>query len=440
MVLMIILLILCLPLILMLSLFTTTSVVSIVVDVPVNGIDVVVEEVVELDLDKGESFTVEYLISPTEAKNKDVTYTFTRASDGVAVDFIVDGNTITPTSAGHFRVTLETVDGGYRDSFDMIVRTRGVESITSTPKKSTITVGEYTDISTEFYPKVVTNEALSYRVKDGEGIVTVSGGGKIQGIGVGTATVEVTSADNPNAKSEFTVTVESSGVIDFVNDRSYLTALEDTGSISAVINPAITLSHHSIELFDENGALLDSEIVTILFDTATGALSYTFIDQAYVGLVEVRLTVIPTEGEAVTKSCYIERISRISIAWADLGENGEYAVSSTGERINIDLRPLGANVSYKIKLVYTSATDVVGEIESDIDFDLTENVTYKANGGYVSIMLESTPSGVCLVVNGTFAYDDLDDINKTLTEITLTVTDENNGNETVLDKITVVVF
>ena len=50
---MIILLMLCLPLILMLSLFTTTEVVSIVVDVPVNGIDVVIEELVELDLDKG---------------------------------------------------------------------------------------------------------------------------------------------------------------------------------------------------------------------------------------------------------------------------------------------------------------------------------------------------------------------------------------------------
>ena len=60
MVVMIILLILSLPLILMFSLFTTSNVVSIVVDVPVNGIDVMVEEIVELDLDKNESFTVAY--------------------------------------------------------------------------------------------------------------------------------------------------------------------------------------------------------------------------------------------------------------------------------------------------------------------------------------------------------------------------------------------
>ena len=65
MVVMIILLILSLPLILMFSLFTTSNVVSIVVDVPVNGIDVMVEEIVELDLDRNESFTVDYAISPT---------------------------------------------------------------------------------------------------------------------------------------------------------------------------------------------------------------------------------------------------------------------------------------------------------------------------------------------------------------------------------------
>lgn len=440
MVLMIILLILCLPLILMLSLFTTTSVVSIVVDVPVNGIDAMVEEVVELDLDKGESFTVDYLISPTEAKNKDVSYSFVRVADGETVEFEVYGNTITPTLAGHFRVTLETVDGGYRDSFDMIVRTRGVESITSTPVKSTITVGEYTDIETVFYPKVVSDETLTYRVKDGEDIVSVSGSGKIRGIGVGTATVEVSSVNNPNAKSEFTVTVESSGVIDFVDNRGYLTAIENAGSIQAVLNPDITVSDYSVLLLDGDGAPLGDGIADVGFDTSSGLVSYNFIDLSYVGVIEVRLTVTPDGGEAVTKSCYIERISEISISWSDLLENGEYVVDSLqsgGESIGIDLKPLGANVSYKIKLEYTSASNVAGEIQSGVEFELEENVTYTAEGGYISVMIESTPAGVSLVVKGTYACDD---ISKTLTRVYLSVTDENNGNVTELDVISIAVF
>ena len=86
MVIMIILLILCLPLILMLSLFTTTSVVSIVVDVPVTGIEISTDEVIELDLDKRESYEVEYLVTPTEASKKDVKFiSFTIPNTGISI-------------------------------------------------------------------------------------------------------------------------------------------------------------------------------------------------------------------------------------------------------------------------------------------------------------------------------------------------------------------
>ena len=444
MVIMIILLILCLPLILMLSLFTTTTVVSIVVDVPVTGIDVVVEEVVELDLDGGESFTVDYTISPREASNKDVNFLFAPLGEEKLAEFTVDGNTITPTRAGHARVIVETVDGGYRDSFDVIVRTRSVESITSTPEKEEITVGEFTGINTVYYPKFVNDEGLTYRVKEGESIATVSKGGRIQGIGVGTALIEVTSIDNPDAKSEFTVTVNSSGVIDFVNDKSYLTALDTSGSLSAVLNPAIVVSGYTAELLDEAGAPVGDSVLSVSLDTDTGLISYEFTDLAYVGTVEVRLTVSPEGGEAVTKSCYITRISEISIAWEDQGGDGRYDVShnkSEGNRIGVDLRPLGANVSYDIKLEYTERTDVRGDIHSGESFALEENTVYVCDGGYISVELESTSLGVFLVVRASCepSIDDL--INDfTVTNVILSVTDENTGEVTVLDRISVVVF
>lgn len=443
MVVMIILLILSLPLILMFSLFTTSNVVSIVVDVPVNGIDVMVEEIVELDLDKNESFTVDYAISPTEASNKDVNFIFSSIGEQKRAEFTVQGNTITPVSAGHTRVTVETVSGGYRDSFDVIVRTKGVESITSTPKKSTITVGEYTDIETVFYPAVVNDESLTYTVKDGEGTVSVSKSGKIQGIGIGTATVEVASVDNPSAKSEFTVTVESSGVIDFVSDTSYLTTQESGGRITAVLNPELTLGGYSIALTDKDGAPVGSDVITVEFDTATGIISYSFADAAYVGRVSVSLTVNPTDSEPVTKTCYVERISEISISWQDQGSGTEYAVFkslSDGNRIGIDLKPLGADVSYTIKLGYEARNNNAGNIRSGEEREIETNTVYTAEGGYISVELESTSLGVFLVVRGTYAYDSLDDINKTLTTIRLTVTDNHNGSVTDLGEISVVVF
>lgn len=446
MVVMIILLILCLPLILMLSLFTTTNVVSIVVDVPVTGIEVAVEEIVELDLDKGESFEVDYVITPSEASKKDVKVTFSQIEDKKLATFDVEGSKITPTSYGSALVTFETVDGGFRDSFEVFVHSKVVEKIESSPGEGEIVIGQYTEIHTDYYPSIVNNEILTYSVKTGgEGIVTVSKSGRIRGIGIGTATIVVTSTDNPNASCEFDITVKSSGVVDFVEDTNYITAVDDvrTGSIQAVLNPDLTVSDHEIKLVDkETGEILPDTVIDVTFDDSTGLVSYDFKDRNFIGTVEIQLTVNAEGGESVTKSCYVTQISEITIEWVEQDGDGKYAVGSSAEnRIGVNLKPLGANVSYKMKLVYNNGTDVVGDIQTGVEFDLEKNTVYTCQGGSVSIELESTSDGVYLVVRGKYAPTK-DEFNNdfTVTYIYLTVTNENTGEDTVLKPISVVVY
>ena len=434
MVVMIILLILCLPLILMLSLFTTTNVVSIVVDVPVTGIEIAIEEIIELDLDKGESFEVDYVITPSEATKKDVKVSFSQIGDTKLATFNVEGNKITPTSYGSALVTFETLDGGFRDSFEVIVHSK-------------VVIGQYTEIHTDYYPTIINDDGLTYSVKaGGEGIVTVSKSGKIRGIGIGTATIVVTSTDNPNATCELDITVKSSGIVDFVENTNYITAVDDvrTGSIQAVLNPDITVLGHEFRLVDEDGQEIPSSVIEVFFDETTGLVSYDFKDRNFIGTVEIQLTVNAEGGESATKSCYVTQISEITIEWEDQGGDGKYSVfnsSSAGNRIAVNLKPLGANVSYKIKLVYDNKTNVTGEVQSGVEFDLEKNEVYTCQGGFVSIELESTSDGVYLVVRGKYAPT-MDEINSdfAVTYIYLTVTNENTGEDTVLDPISVVVY
>ena len=447
MVVMIILLILCLPLILMLSLFTTTNVVSIVVDVPVTGIEVAVEEIIELDLDKGDTFEVDYVVTPSEATKKDIKVTFSQIGDSKLATFNVEGNKIIPTSYGSALVTFETIDGGFRDSFEVIVHSKVVEKIVSSPLESEIVIGQYTEIHTDYYPTIINDDGLTYSVKaGGEGIVTVSKSGKIRGIGIGTATIVVTSTDNPNATCEFDITVKSSGIVDFVENTNYITAVDDvrTGSIQAVLNPDITVLGHEFRLVDEDGQEIPSSVIEVLFDETTGLVSYDFKDRNFIGTVEIQLTVNAEGGESATKSCYVTQISEITIEWEDQGGDGKYSVfnsSSAGNRIAVNLKPLGANVSYKIKLVYDNKTNVTGEVQSGVEFDLEKNEVYTCQGGFVSIELESTSDGVYLVVRGKYAPT-MDEINSdfAVTYIYLTVTNENTGEDTVLDPISVVVY
>lgn len=444
MVIMIILLILCLPLILMFSLYTTTEVVSIVVDVPVNGIDVVVEELVELDLDKGESFTVDYTVSPTEASNKNVFFYFSVIGDEKLAEFTVDGNKITPTSYGSARVTVETADGGYRDYFDVVVYSKRVESITSAAEKSTLIVGETAKISTLYYPTVVRDEGLSYRIKEGEGVVTVSSAGLIRATGIGRAVIEVASKDNPEAKCDIKINVESSGIFDLVSDRSDITALEPFATLMAVINPEASVLNYSIELYKkETGEPIPDTVAVAELDVGTGVITCRFIDEAFVGDIELRLTVNTADGSA-TKTCYVHRISEIVIGWKDAGSDGRYDVfssNSDGERIEIELRPLGADVSYFLTLTYASHTEVGGNVHSGVEFELTESIEYVADGGFISVMLESSSDGVFLVVRGVCepTLDDLRDGN-TVTYASLSVVNNHDGSITVLDGISIVVY
>ena len=449
MVIMIILLILCLPLVLMLSLFTATEVVSIVVDVPVNGIDVAVEELVELDLDKGESFEVEYLVSPTEAANKDVTFIFSQLGEQKLATFSVDGNSITPTSYGAARVTVETVDGGYRDSFDVVVYTKMVERISTRAEREMLTVGETTALITEYYPAVVRDEGLFYRVIEGTDVVSVTGAGVVRGIGIGTALIEVTSLDNPEARSLVTVSVGSSGVVDFVYDHADITALESTAVIQSVINPALTLYDYALTLRAPDGTLVPEDVAVATLDTQSGLIFCRFIDEAFVGDIEIEVYISTSGGDA-SKSCYVHRISEIEIGWADSDSDGRYVVfgsGSDGTRIGLNLRPLGADVSYFVTLYYTptdGTPDINGTelfISSGVTTELVGGVEYFEAGGYISLELEYSTEGVCLVVRG-LCTPSLEDVSAgiTVTRIALTVVNGHDGTVTVLDEISVAVY
>ena len=424
----------------MLSLFTTTNVVSIVADVPVTGIEILCEDVVELNLDKGESFSIDYLVTPSEATKKDVSFIFTEYADEPLAEFSVNGNTVTPTSGGWAIVTLQTVDGGFRDSFIVCVKTTRVTVIESTLQNDSITVGEVTSLDTAFTPKNAYNQTLGYRVKEGADVVSISPTGKITGIGIGTAVIEVYSQDNPEATDEVTLTVNSSGVIDFVSDKSYLTALESSGSVPAVINPALNGFTVDIELLSQDSAQPLDTVISVSFDKATSSVNYTFLDPAFVGDIEIKLTVTPEGGESVSKSCYVSRISEISVDWGNPDADYRYAVENGGVHpveMIIDLRPAGADVTYLLTANYKSATDLTGHstVVSGTPTAIEEGVTYYCEGGYLSVQLVDNT----LIIKGERVAEIIDD---TTTELILTVVDNNIENDEgiTLPTVTLVVF
>lgn len=396
----------------MLSLFTTTNVVSIVADVPVTGIEILSEDTVTLELYK--SFEVEYRVMPIEATVKDVEFSFSQYAAEPLAEFDVDGNKLIARKAGWAIVTLQTLNGGYRDSFIIEVTTKNVTGIECTVDRDVIGVGESISIKTLVKPHTATNQAVEYSVRTGKDVVEVRNG-VIKGIGVGTAVIEVTSVDTPSVKDEVTLTVTSSGVVDFVDPVHYLTVLESSGGIKAVVNPDIT--DYTADVVIESGY---ESVIDAYFDKAKGEIKYAYLDPLFVGDIDIKLLITPVGGETVEKTCVISRINDMSAEWQEKRPDAFYI--NEPSIVEINLKPSGASTTYILTLEYTAGTSVVGNISSGEQVVMTEGAVYTANGGYISV----ERVGNDLKIIGLYAYEDTHLISATSTVIRLQVI--NNGD------------
>lgn len=427
MIVMIILLILCLPLILMLSLYTTTNVVSIVADVPVTGIVLHMDkdEIPVLSFDNGDTFELDYTVMPQGATNKDVLYRFTDPLTDIEIDtFEVKDGVLVPKAPGRTKVTIETVDGGFRESFFIYVNTNRVTAIDSTVEKDSITVGETLSIKTAFTPSNASNQSLSYKVKEGSDVVTVSANGVIKGIGIGTAVIEVSSVDKPDVKDEITVEVVSSGVFDFVDTDEYLTVLEKSGSVDVILNSTLSGLSYEMEFINLTNETDPHEIINASLDLLTGKLEYEFISEDFVGEIQISLTVSADSGETDTKICSVHRLSDISIGWDELsaGKN-QHTYSGETLVLEVNVQPKTADVSYFITAEFVKGTDLAGDVQSGTELKLEEGKKYTCEGGYISFMLD----GNNIVIYGDKSVDSIDKVSDTLTKLHIVAVDNTTG-------------
>lgn len=423
----------------MLTLYSATTAISIAVNVPVAGIDVLVEDYIELDLDRGESYEVEYIILPTEAKNKKVHFYFEQIGNEPLATFTVDGNTITPTSAGQAKVVLETDDGGYRDHLNVIVYSRMVKNITSSlvDDDGIISVGEVAKITTVFYPEVASNKGLTYDVIEGKDIVEIPDkySNEVRGVRPGTAKIEVTSIANPSVKSVFDVTVRIDEPFSFVKNYHSITAAQSTkGAFPIVFDSSLTFKDIQVEVIGQEGVLIAS------FNSKDSCIEYEFIDVNFVGEIDIRFTATPEGGEPISKNCKINRVKDVSATWP-AEKPDDYKVGSNGKDFVIDLNPKGADVTFTAVFEYSEVTDLVGEIHSGEEIVLTAGVTYTMNGGFASITVVNTPDGVYLRVQRT-VVPDLEQLAYTEFDIKLTITDnvDQDRPPMELDEISIMVI
>ena len=373
-----ILLILALPLLLMIILFTATDTVSRDIDVPVSSIEIFGDEIVYLDLDKGETYTIEYAVYPTTAKNREVIFSYTPVGDDTVAELEYYDGVMTPLTAGISKVYLTTVDGGFKDSFIVEVSQSSLTKIEASADKTELTVGEKINIGAKLYPEYASDAVLGYSSSD-ESVIKVSASGSVSAIGRGEATVRVFSEAAPYIFDEISFKVKNTDTLDI--STAAISVKGQNGSISLSVD---TSNEHSItySFFDNNGTPAESVISAVIeaVDEARGlySLNFTFADSSYIGEVTAKITL--TEGtKKITKECVISKVNKLT---ASFDNEGAFALS--------------AGQSAALSFTVTP---------EDTDFSLSmtkdnENLSYKIIGDRVIVTgIKSGVTALSLVIN-----------------------------------------
>ena len=230
-----ILLMLALPLILMLSFFTATSTVSLVISVPVSKIVVNEEDVVYMDLE--ETYEISYTVYPTNAANQKVYYSVEPYGESAQATVKIEDGKITAESCGKVKITVTTVDGGFKDSFILEISTNTLQSISASVEEDVIKIGESVEIQTSYTPPSAQYQTqLKYEIVEGVGVVSVSPQGKITGENVGNAKIKVYCTLDGDVYDEVEVCVENSYPMEFLKKSDTLTTMQSTGEIGLFVD------------------------------------------------------------------------------------------------------------------------------------------------------------------------------------------------------------
>ena len=361
-----ILLMLALPLILMLSLFTTTSTVSLVVSVPVSKVEFNEDAIIYMDLE--EVYDISYTVYPTNAANQKVVFSSEPYGEGAFATVTVQDGKLVASSCGMAKLTVTTIDGGFKDSIIVEITTTKLQSISTSVvtlkdealgDSVNIKIGEEVKIATKFSPLFAQFQTqLKYEIVEGSDVVSVNLQGKITGKNVGKAKIKTYCTIDNSVYDEVEVTVENSMPIEFLTKAETLTNKDLIGDIHLYVDETAEFESINYKVLDENGA--EYSAITCELDKTNRVFSYQFKNEDAC-VVTVHLTAIMKDGSEYNDGCKIIRVGKLECEWLkgsaeDETHKGDKTTGATAvaigqsEEVYFNILPPNKEFAYEITL------------------------------------------------------------------------------------------
>ena len=190
-----------------------------------------------LELAVGGSSRLTCTITPSDATDKGVTWSSAKES----VASVDQGGNVTGVGAGSTTITVRTEDGGKTATCSVTVKANvvPVTEIKLDKSELSLQVGGTGKLTVTVLPSDATDRNVSYSSSD-EKVATVSPDGTVTAVGVGKATITVSSSDGKvKATCSVTVTPKEVAVTGVTLDKSELELMVgDTYQLTPTITPA----------------------------------------------------------------------------------------------------------------------------------------------------------------------------------------------------------
>ncbi len=215
---------------------TITVTAPSVTTVPVTRIYVTPQQ---LSLEEGETATLSYSISPTNATNKNATW---RSKDETLATVDQNG-VVTALKAGTVRIEAISEDGSFRSDAVLTISSRviSVTGVAITPESASMEVGESVALSYVITPANASNKAVNWSSSDTS--IAIVNNGVVSALKAGEVMISVTSSDG-GIVANATITVTAPPVITVPVTRIYVTpqrlTLEtgETSHLTYAISPS----------------------------------------------------------------------------------------------------------------------------------------------------------------------------------------------------------
>ena len=375
-----------------------------------------------LSVIKGTTATLTYTITPSNATNKNATWT--SSDESVAT---VENGKITAKKIGTTIITVSSF--GYRATCKVtVVDTIGLKSIGLNKTEITIKEHETYNLNVAYSPQNASNKKVTWKSNDTD-IVTVDTNGKLIAKKAGTATITVVSNDGGYvATCKVTVTTPSKNVTSVKLDKK---------EVNLLVGEETTLKYTITPSYAEN-----QKVTWTSSDGSIATVKDGVIKAIAPGTAEIKVISVDGEKEAICKV----KVTAKPLE-AIVFDTEEISVEAEKE-ITLKPQPQPAN-SVIDKAIWTSSDETIATVENGVVKGLQEGtatitVSNENNKISASIIVRVTPKPkeeLNITIEGYNLHFDKNKINYTLTikdeeSLNIIVNSNNvtiNGNQKLKD-------